>query len=38
VYDVAPIKSVEGRPLPKEHPVTDRIIALFREVIQRECR
>lgn len=38
VYDVAPIRSVEGRPLPAEHPITDRIIALFREVIQRECR
>jgi len=37
VYDVAPIKSVEGRALPAEHPVTDRLVALFREVVRREC-
>ena len=37
VYDVAPIKSVEGHPLPAEHPITDRVVALFREVVQREC-
>ena len=37
VYDVAPVKSVEGRALPAEHPVTDRIIALFREMVRGEC-
>jgi len=36
-YDVAHVKSVEGHVLPAEHPVTDRIAALFREVVRREC-
>jgi len=37
VYDVAPVRSIDGRALPAEHPVADRIIALFREVVRREC-
>jgi D-alanine transaminase len=37
VYDVAPVTSVEGHALPAEHPVTDRIVGLFREVVRREC-
>lgn len=37
VYDVAPVRAIEGRDLPKEHPVTDRIVALFQEFVRREC-
>lgn len=37
VYDVAPVQAIEGRALPAEHPVTDRIVSLFREFVRREC-
>lgn len=37
VYDVASVRAVEGHALPKEHPVTDRVIGLFREIVRREC-
>ena len=37
VYDVAPVKSIEGHALPTAPPVTDRIVGLFQEVVRREC-
>ena len=37
VHDVAPARKVDGRELPAQHPVTDRIRALFREVVAKEC-
>jgi D-alanine transaminase len=37
VYDVAPVNVLEGHALPTEHPITDRLVALFREVVRREC-
>lgn len=37
MHDVAPARRVDGRDLPTAHPVTDRIRALFRAAVAREC-
>jgi D-alanine transaminase len=38
VAEVAPVRRINGRDLPKERPVTDRIRRLFRELVERETR
>lgn len=38
VHDVAPATRLDGRELPRAHPVTDRIRALFRQAVADECR
>ena len=37
VHDVAPARKVDARDLPAKRPVTDRIRALFREAVAKEC-
>lgn len=36
VHDVAPASRLDGRDLPRTHPITDRIRLLFREAVRRE--
>ena len=36
VAEVAPVHKLDGRVLPKERPVTDRIRRLFRDLVERE--
>ncbi len=37
MHDVAPVHTLDGRPLPDSHPVTDRIGALYRAAVAKEC-
>ena len=36
-YEVVPIDCLDGRKLPADRPITQRLAQLYREVVAREC-